>query len=147
VNQKLEMAMTKFTMFRDEENTQEFAKGEVVFNEGDPGGEMYAVLDGRVELKLEGVKVNEVGADEIFGEMALIDGSNRSATALASTDCTLAIIDKPRFESFVRENPDFVTQVMAVMAERLRKTTIISIQEKIKRVDSSILDKLFLDDD
>ncbi len=139
--------MTKFTMFRDEENTQEFAKGEVVFNEGDPGGEMYAVLDGRVELKLEGVKVNEVGADEIFGEMALIDGSNRSATALASTDCTLAIIDKPRFESFVRENPDFVTQVMAVMAERLRKTTIISIQEKIKRVDSSILDKLFLDDD
>jgi len=141
------MAMTKFTMFRDEENTQEFAKGEVVFNEGDPGGEMYAVLDGRVELKLEGVKVNEVGADEIFGEMALIDGSNRSATALASTDCTLAIIDKPRFESFVRENPDFVTQVMAVMAERLRKTTIISIQEKIKRVDSSILDKLFLDDD
>lgn len=139
--------MTKFTMFRDEKNTQDFKNGEVIFREGELGEVMYVVLEGQVELKLEGVTVNQVGAGEIFGEMALVDDSNRSATAHAATNCTLAIIDKARFETYVREKPDFATHVMAVMAERLRKTTIISIQEKIKRVDSSILDKLFLDDD
>lgn len=138
--------MTKFTIFRDEKNTLEFKSGEVIFKEGEPGDAMYAVLQGEVELKLEGVTVNQVGVDDIFGEMALVDSSHRSATAHASTDCKLAIIDKAGFEFFVRENPDFAVQVMAVLAERLRKTTIISIQEKIKRVDSSILDKLFLED-
>lgn len=138
--------MTKFSMFQNDENTQEFKSGEMIFAEGTLGEVMYVILEGEVELKLEGVIVNQVGAHEIFGEMALIDGSQRSATAQACTDCKLAIIDQERFAYLVQETPNFATQVMGVMAERLRKTTTISIQEKIKRVDSKILDKLFLDD-
>jgi len=139
--------MIKFTIFRREENPQEFANGSVIFKEGDPGDVMYAVLNGEVELKLQGVTVNKVGVDEIFGEMALVDNAPRSATAHAISDCKLAVVDKQRFEYLVQKTPNFATQVMCVMAERLRKTTEISIQEKIRKVNPDILDALFAIDD
>ncbi len=139
--------MTKFTIFQQEENTQEFTQGAVIFEEGDAGDVMYAILTGEVELKLEGVTVNQVGADEIFGEMALVDDSPRSATAQAVTDCRLAVVDRARFEYLVQQTPNFAVQVMGVMAERLRKTTIISIQEKIRKVKPDILGALFSIDD
>ncbi len=139
--------MIKFTMFHREKDTREFAKGDVVFKEGDPGDVLYAVLDGEVELKLQGVTVNKVGKDEIFGEMALVDNAPRSATAHAITDCKLAIVGEDRFEYLVQQTPNFATQVMSVMAERLRKTTEISIQEKIRKVNPELLDALFAIDD
>ena len=139
--------MKKFTIFQQEQNTREFAKGSVIFDEGDVGDVLYAVLDGEVELTLQGGTVNQVGEDEIFGEMALVDNAPRSATALATTDVKLAIVDKQRFEYLVQQTPNFATQVMSVMAERLRKTTEISIQEKIRKVSPDILDALFAIDD
>ncbi len=139
--------MTKFTIFRQDKNTQEFIKGSVIFEEGTPGDVMYAVIKGDVELRLQGVPVNQVGADEIFGEMALVDDSPRSATAHATTDCKLAVVDQKRFESLVQQTPNFAVQVMRVMADRLRKTTEISIKEKIKKINPSVLDALFAIDD
>ena len=139
--------MPKFSFFENEDRVLEFNCEAIIFQEGTPGQAMYAVLEGEVELQLKGVTVNHVAQHEIFGEMALVDNSKRSATAQARTDCKLAVIDKERFEYLVQKRPDFATQVMQVLAERLRKTTLISIQDKIKRIDSNILDKLFLDDD
>ncbi len=139
--------MIKFTIFHREKDTREFAKGDVVFKEGDSGEFLYAVLDGEVELKLQGVTVNKIGKDEIFGEMALVDNAPRSATAHAIADCKLAIVGKERFEYLVQQTPNFATQVMSVMAERLRKTTEISIQEKIRKVNPELLDALFAIDD
>jgi CRP/FNR family transcriptional regulator, cyclic AMP receptor protein len=93
--------MTKFSVFENEVHIQEFNSGAIIFQEGTPGQIMYAVLEGEVELQLKGVTVNQVGQHEIFGEMALVDGSKRSATAQACTDCKLAVIDKERFEYLV----------------------------------------------
>jgi CRP/FNR family cyclic AMP-dependent transcriptional regulator len=100
-----------------------FAPGEVVFAEGDKGEHMYVVRSGEVEIKRDGVVVESLSAGGIFGEMALIDGSPRSATACAKTDCELAPINEKRFLFFVHETPFFAIAVMRTLAERLRRTS------------------------
>ena len=70
----------------------EYDVGDVIFEEGSTGRELYVVLDGAVEI----AKVNAgsktviitLGKGEFFGEMAVIDGSARSATAIASAPNT-----------------------------------------------------------
>jgi CRP/FNR family transcriptional regulator, cyclic AMP receptor protein len=64
--------------------------------------------------------VIEVGPDETFGEMALIDSAPRTATAVATEDSVLAVIDRRRFLFLVGETPTFALQVMSSLAEKLR---------------------------
>ena len=64
--------------------------------------------------------LGRLGPEDVFGEMALIDNSPRSLTAVAITDTTLATIDRHRFLFLVQETPTFAIDVMTVMAERLR---------------------------
>ena len=120
--------MTKFSMLRQEENSQKFKRGAVIFKEGEPANVMYVVLSGVVDLQLNGITVNQVSEDQIFGEMALIDDNPRSATAIALVDCTVAAIDQKRFEYIIQQTPNFASQVMGVMADRLRKVTELSLK-------------------
>ena len=66
----------------------EFDVGEVIFEEGSTGRELFVVLDGQVEIaKVNGASktvIVTLGKGEFFGEMAVIDGSSRSATAIAA---------------------------------------------------------------
>ena len=95
--------------------------GTVIFSEGDAGSEMFGVIDGRVTLSRGGEVVSEVGPDEVFGELALVDASARSRTAVAATDSVLAVIDQRQFLFLVHETPMFALQVMRALAERLRR--------------------------
>jgi CRP-like cAMP-binding protein len=108
-------------LFNNAQRTMDVSAGSVVFEEGDSGQEMYGVVDGEVELRLGDRTLRTLGPDEVFGEMALIDESTRSATAVASKDSILAVIDKHRFLFLVQETPMFALQVMSAMAERFRK--------------------------
>jgi CRP/FNR family transcriptional regulator, cyclic AMP receptor protein len=65
--------------------------------------------------------VETVGEDGFFGEMALIDHSPRSATAIAKTDCTLVKIDERQFLFLVQETPFFAIIMMRTMAGRIRR--------------------------
>ena len=58
-----------------------FRPGEVIFREGDKGNEMYVVRSGEVDIELDGKVLETLARGGIFGEMALIDGSPRAATA------------------------------------------------------------------
>lgn len=108
-------------MFRGATLTRTVPAGAVIFSEGERGDEMYGVIEGRVELRgAEGV-VAELGPDEVFGEMAIVDASPRMATAVAATDTVLAVIDHHRFLFLVHETPTFALQVMSTMADRLRR--------------------------
>jgi CRP/FNR family transcriptional regulator, cyclic AMP receptor protein len=138
-----EVAMNILALFQNDEDIQEFKSGSVIFKEGDSGDVMYVVISGSVEMKLKGVVVNLISSNEVFGEMALVDGSPRSATAQVLTDCKIVTVKQAKFESLIQKQPDFALYVMQTMAERLRKMTELSIREKIKRVDSKILDALF----
>ena len=92
----------------------------MIFEEGSTGEEMFGVITGKVELRMANGQTFELGPDETFGEMAIVDASPRSATAAALEDCTVAVIDKHRFLFLVGETPNFALQVMASLAERLR---------------------------
>ena len=97
-----------------------FWAGQPIFMEGTPGKIMFVVMEGWVRLKVRGNPVEEIGPGGIFGEMALVDGSPRSATAEAITHCTLATISEERFNALVQTTPGFALRVMRVLALRLR---------------------------
>lgn len=113
--------MAKIELFRHAGNTRRYAPGEVIFAAGDPGDCMYAVVEGEVEIRIGERTVERSGPGDVIGELALIDRSPRSATAVAATECTLAPVDEKRFQFMVQETPFFALQVMRILAERLRR--------------------------
>jgi CRP/FNR family cyclic AMP-dependent transcriptional regulator len=102
---------------------EEFPAGTTVFSEGEAGEQLYVVKRGSVSLSAHGHKLESVGENGLFGEMAVIDREPRSATAVAETDCELVSIGKRRFWFLVQETPYFAEIVMRVMADRLRRQT------------------------
>jgi len=101
---------------------QSFKAGEIIFREGDPAQEMYVVQKGTVEIRLGNRLLDTVRERSIFGEMALIDRSPRSATAVAVGDVTLVPVGEKQFLFLVSRTPHFALNVMRVMAQRLRTT-------------------------
>jgi CRP-like cAMP-binding protein len=98
-----------------------FAPGDVIFENGDTPDNMYVVVSGEVEICLRDSVIETVSQGGTFGEMALIDGSSRSARAIAVTDCKLAAIDQRIFVLLVDEMPYFALFVMSNMVNRLRR--------------------------
>jgi CRP/FNR family transcriptional regulator, cyclic AMP receptor protein len=76
---------------------------------------------GKVEIRSGNRRFETVGPNGIFGEMALIDDSPRSATVVALTDVTLAPIQEQQFLFMVEHTPFFALRVMRVLANRLRR--------------------------
>ncbi len=109
-------------VFRGANETRQVPAGFVIFEAGDAGEEMFGIIEGTVELRLPDGRVIELGPDDSFGEMAVVDRSPRSAAAVATQDTTLAVVDRRRFLFLVGETPNFALQVMADMADRLRRT-------------------------
>ncbi len=98
-----------------------FKPGEIIFSAGDKGDNMYVIRTGEVEVERDGKIVENLFAGGIFGEMALIDGSPRAATARAKTACEVAPITEKSFLFLVHETPYFAIAVMRTLAERLRR--------------------------
>ena len=98
-----------------------YAAGEKIFVQDDEGSSMYVVRSGRVSIMTYGTVLESVGANGMFGEMALIDGSPRSATAVASEPTEAAPIDKAAFAHLVRQDPEFALRVMRMLAQRIRQ--------------------------
>jgi len=102
----------------------QFSAGDIIFKEGDPADRIYVVKDGEVGISIKGKTVETLGADGVFGEMAIIDGSVRSATVVAKTYCKLIVIDGKNFLAHIRKTPQFAIQIMQVLASRLRRANI-----------------------
>lgn len=102
-----------------------FEPGEIIFKEGDQGNLMYVLLEGAVELKkkVEGGETVLKTIDQqndFFGEMALIDGRPRSASAIAAKKSKLLPVDGPTFESMILTNGKFALKIIKVLSDRLR---------------------------
>src|SRR5436190_17080731 len=103
----------------------EFGVDEVIFEEGSTGRELFVVLDGQVEIaKIDGsdkTVIVTLGKGEFFGEMAVIDGSARSATAIAAAaDTRVMRINHARFVYLVSQQPAFALMIMDALSKRLR---------------------------
>lgn len=111
------------SLFDASRHIEEFPAGATIFTEGSPGDLVYVILDGEIEILQRNRLIEVLGPGEIFGEMALIDAHERSATTRTKTACRLATIDEQRFVYMVQETPFFALHVMRVLVERLRRTT------------------------
>jgi CRP/FNR family cyclic AMP-dependent transcriptional regulator len=108
---------------RGPEDSVDYQAGLAIFHDGDRADQMFMVVEGEVEIRRSDRVLEVVGPGGILGEMSLVDDSPRSADAYALTDCKLAGINRNKFISLVQRTPSFALEVMALMAERLRRTT------------------------
>lgn len=113
--------MDVLEVFKDSPKARAVAAAEVVFRRGEHAEEMYVVLEGRVDVKVDDRIVESLEPGSIFGEMALVDDYPRSADAVAAVDSMIEPIDKEWFKHLVRKSPSFGLHVMSVMAKRLRR--------------------------
>ena len=103
-------------------------RGQTVFQKGDEGTYMVAVLSGRIRISdtsPEGreVTLNMIDAGEVFGELALLDGKTRSADATALEDSDLMMVDRRHFMPYLASNNGLALRVIDVLCERLRYTS------------------------
>ena len=101
--------------------------GETLFREGDPGHEMYVVLEGAVRLLRGERELAVMRRGSYFGEMSLLGGNPRSATAVAADAVRLAVITQANFDLLVRENPALVRTLLEELARRLERTNALSV--------------------
>ena len=109
----------------------EFKVGNVIFEEGSTGRELFVVLDGKIDIvKINGASktvIVTLSKGEFFGEMAVIDGSARSATAVSAAPKTRVMrINHARFVYLVSQQPAFALMIMDALSRRLRASNDIN---------------------
>jgi CRP-like cAMP-binding protein len=97
-----------------------FKQGATIFKEGDQASELYVIQNGSVRIQLGNRSLSTLYFNDIFGEMALIEGGTRSASAIAATEVTLVTLSEKQFLFLVSQTPNFALQVMRAIARRLR---------------------------
>jgi len=104
-----------------------FEKGQAIFYEEDMGTSFYIIVSGQVKI----VMLSSDGREHIlgvlkdkdfFGEMSLLDGEPRSATAIALEDVKVLSISRDAFMKLLRENPDICLKILVTLSKRLRQT-------------------------
>ncbi|AFZ34513.1 putative transcriptional regulator, Crp/Fnr family [Stanieria cyanosphaera PCC 7437] len=117
----LEPAKT-VSIFQANQEFQRFAAGETIFQQGELGNVMYGIIEGEVDIVINGKVLETIHAGDVFGEGALVQPeATRASNAVAKTDCKLACLDKERFLFVVQETPMFALHVMRSYSNRLRK--------------------------
>jgi CRP-like cAMP-binding protein len=111
----------------------EFGVDDVIVEEGSTGRELFVVLDGQVEIaKVNGASktvIVTLGKGEFFGEMAVIDGSSRSATAISAAPHTRVMrINHARFVYLVSQQPAFALMIMDALSKRLRASNAVTFK-------------------
>src|SRR3989339_365770 len=105
---------------------RDYKAGEIIFDEGEKGSEMFYVLSGSVRLIKKGQTLRVMQKGEYFGDMALLIGTPRTTGAQAEEDNTsLAVITPENFETLLREEPKIAISFLKEMASRLKKTNEI----------------------
>lgn len=108
--------------------TRSFAAGEAVFSKGDPGEAMMAVLCGRVRISCCSVDGREMvfamfGPGDVFGEIAMLDGGERTADAVAIEPTELVVVRRRDFMPFLAGNAELCLKLLVMLCERVRRTS------------------------
>jgi CRP/FNR family cyclic AMP-dependent transcriptional regulator len=104
---------------------QRIKKNTVVFHQFDETGGMYLILDGSVKISRVGrdgreVTISVLGKGNFFGEMSLLDGQPRSATATATTAARLLVLERDSFQSGILPLTGIVAKMLLELSKRLR---------------------------
>jgi CRP-like cAMP-binding protein len=109
------------SIFQKQPDPQPYSAGQVIFEEGQPGDFMFGILEGEVEILVNGKVVETITSGDIFGTGVLVGIKNRTYTAIAKTECKLAYLDEKRFLFAVQETPMFALNVIKKYSERLSR--------------------------
>jgi len=104
-----------------------YRKDEIVFHKEDPGSTLYIIEQGRVRIYVLSVKGEEVvlailSSGDFFGELSLLDGRPRSATAQTLEESQMLVLDRHDFVSFLQEHPQAAITMLGILSGRLRQT-------------------------
>ena len=114
--------MTSIHLFQHARNFEIAEAGSTIFKQGDESKNMmYAVTEGEVEIFVDDKLEDTIGPGTTLGELGLIDGGTRTATAVAKTDCRLVPIDEAHFNFLVQNTPNFALQIMRLRLTRSAK--------------------------
>ncbi len=94
--------------------------GQILTRQGASGGEFFIVLDGQVAIEKDGGRVATMNPGDFLGEIALIDGQPRTATARAEGNARLLVIGRAPFHELITEFPSVRVCVLDALAERVR---------------------------
>jgi CRP-like cAMP-binding protein len=98
----------------------DFREGKELIREGTRGREFFVLLDGAVEVTQDGHRINQLGAGDFFGEIALVlPSSVRTATVTASTPVDALVVTGQNFRSLLQRSPKIELKVLKAAAERL----------------------------
>ena len=122
---------------RDLLRIRDVAAGAALFRTGDDGDAMYLIESGRVRITItdddkKTITLAELAQGDFFGEMAIIDGKQRSADALVSEAARLAILSRDNFLRFIRNNPLVALEMLSATFGRLRRTDKL-LQQRVSR--------------
>jgi CRP-like cAMP-binding protein len=105
--------------------TRKFAAGDLIFQEGDPGEEAYLILNGKVKISRRHqdrrMVINQLGEGQIFGEMAIITGEPRAASAEALEPTDLFVITENKLNENLSHNLAIVKSLIDQLIERLKQ--------------------------
>ena len=105
-----------------------YKKNQVIFDQGDPGNSLIILRSGLVKISLVDSNDHEfiiktLAENDFFGEMSLLDGGRRSASAIAVEDTRVLIIYREDFVRLIKKNPNVALHMLTVLTHRLRMTT------------------------
>lgn len=106
--------------------TRSYAAGEVIIEQGSQGKDVYALLDGHAEVWVDGVKVGAIYMDEIFGAIAALTGTARTASVVAASACMVQILPRANFMELMSYRPKTVLKMVEDMAR-----VIVSLNHKV----------------
>jgi CRP/FNR family cyclic AMP-dependent transcriptional regulator len=106
---------------------ERYPAGKMIFAKGSPGRSMMAILRGTVRISTPSpagpdIVLTILSAGEVFGEIALLDGSDRTADAIAASDCELLVLDHRDFMPFLERRADLCILLLKLLCQRLRRT-------------------------
>ena len=105
-------------------STLTFPAGTVLAREGDVGREFMVIDDGTADVVIGGAVVNQLGPEDSFGEVALLDGGVRTATVVASTDVLAYVIEQREFAVLVFDSQSLARKLLIGLAKLLRSAEL-----------------------
>jgi CRP-like cAMP-binding protein len=97
----------------------DFGPGKDLIVEGAMGREFFVLVEGSVDVRKGGRRVNQLGPGDFFGEIALIAHTPRTATVTTATDVDLLVITAQSFTTLLEHQPKLASKVLAALAERI----------------------------
>jgi CRP-like cAMP-binding protein len=127
---------------------QTFDDGEVIFCENEPPNEVYILKKGKVRISriVDGkdIQLFVMKPGDVFGEMALLENKNRSATAVALEESEVLVINRANFEMMTQKEPQLMTKLIALLADRIWTSNKLMLNTYFPDLNAKILDMLFV---